>query len=142
MATRQNEHAQMHLFKLATHYYIAGRFAVINHFMPARTNLMHHAVEMFLKGTLSQASTLEELRNLGHNLNKIWAKFATALADARLASFDSAIRALHKFERLRYPDAVIQEGMVCRFELYREHIVPPEAGGVAAAGPPEYLLVL
>jgi hypothetical protein len=37
-------------FSSASQYYVAGRFAVFVALNPVAANLMHHAVEMYLKG--------------------------------------------------------------------------------------------
>jgi hypothetical protein len=63
-------------FKTAGQYYVGGRFAAFAGFIPITGNLLHHAVEMFLKGGLSKnGSSLVDLKKMNHNLPNIWAKF-------------------------------------------------------------------
>src|SRR2546426_8091764 len=139
-APANSERAKMELFRSATHYYIAGRFSVISSLFPVGANLLHHAVEMYLKGALSSHLTLGELRKLGHSLNNLWKKFKTVFPDANLTRFDDAVSALHRFERLRYPDTVLVEGMTGTFALLRAHVVQAQTTG--SPMPPAYYLVL
>jgi hypothetical protein len=39
-------------FSSAAQYYVAGRFGVFAALNPVAANLMHHAIEMYLKGAL------------------------------------------------------------------------------------------
>jgi hypothetical protein len=39
-------------FRYATDYYVAARFAFFARSMPTAGNLFHHAVELYLKGSL------------------------------------------------------------------------------------------
>jgi hypothetical protein len=49
-----------------TQYYVAGRYAVIAGLMPVAGNLLHHAIEMCLKGALSKKAgkSLQQLKKL------------------------------------------------------------------------------
>jgi hypothetical protein len=108
--------------------------------MPVGANLLHHAVEMYLKGALSPSLTLGELKSsFDHNLSKTWEKFKTTFNDARLDAFDAAIKELHRWERLRYPDAILKEGMVAQFVVFRRD-APAAVGGSSPF--PTYVLVL
>lgn len=104
-------------FDLATQYYVVARFSAFAGLLPVYGNLFHHAVEMYLKGCLSSKLTLSELKGLNHNLWKIWQRFKQEVADATLSRFDDAIRELHKFENLRYPDKIISQGMQVAFGI-------------------------
>ncbi len=115
--------AQTEFFQLATQYYVAGRFSFLSFLLPMGCNLLHHAIEMYLKGALAKTESLKDLRDLGHDLTKIWCRFKTAFPDTTLDSFDSAVRDLHRFERLRYPDAALTEGMVAYTAIYRGDLV-------------------
>jgi hypothetical protein len=67
---------------------------------------------MFLKGGLSKKGlSLADLKKLGHNLPNIWTKFKTTFNDPALVQFDDAIRSLHDFEDIRYPDLIVAKGM-------------------------------
>src|SRR5215471_13111256 len=63
-----------HLFISAgMHYYVAGRYAVFAGLNPTAANLLHHAVEMALKGALAKKGMdLKALRGLSHDLPRIW----------------------------------------------------------------------
>src|SRR5882757_8871087 len=75
-------------FSSASQYYVAGRFAVHAGLNPVAANLMHHAVEMYLKGALlkSKAKTLKELKDkFGHSLPKCWDAFKAQVNDPGLS---------------------------------------------------------
>jgi hypothetical protein len=137
----KSEDTRMEFFRSATQYYIAGRFSAIAQLFPFCGNLLHHAVEMYLKGALSAHLTLDELRTFSHDLNEVWTKFKTVFPDPHYAQFDAAVSTLHRFERLRYPDTVLREGMQGQFALLRAHfVVHPQTNGRPM--PPTYNLVL
>jgi hypothetical protein len=101
MATSQKEI----FFSSGLEYYIGGRSAVRAGLNPLAGNLLHHAIEMCLKGSISK--TLEELKKLGHNLPKIWKEFKKQIKDPALDQFDPLINQLHRFDDIRYPDSVL-----------------------------------
>ena len=107
------------MFQLATQYYASGRFAALSGMLPVCGNLLHHAIEMYLKGALAKTLNLNELRGLNHNLMQIWDRTKQTYSNANLASFDDAIARLNLFERLRYPDAVLREGAQMRLTRLR-----------------------
>ncbi len=76
-------------------------------------NQHHHAVEMFLKAALTrEGASLEDLKKIGHDLNRLWAEFKKRFAgDVSLAEYNDLIRELDKFEDIRYPDAILRTGM-------------------------------
>src|SRR5262245_57261070 len=101
-----------HLFISAgMHYYVAGRYAVFAGLNPTAANLLHHAVEMTLKGTLAKEGMgLKALKGLGHDLPRIWREF-TAKYGIDGSTFDSVITGLQKFETIRYPDEIVKQGL-------------------------------
>ena len=137
----RNVDVRMQFFQLASQYYISGRFAMISGFSPVGANLLHHAVEMYLKGTLSHWKKIDELRKMKHNLKAIWTSFKNVSgADTNLDRFEDVVLGLDKFERLRYPDAALHEGMRCQFALRCGDLVPnPQQD---SKYPPYYTLVL
>ncbi len=134
----RQEHAKNLFFKQATSYYVSGRYAALSRLAPVAGNLLHHAVEMYLKGALSPSLDQQGLRDLGHNLRRTWREFKAVFNDAALDVFDSAITELHKFERIRYPDRIVEEGMAYQFVVLRAQVPAPEQG----ARVPAYTLVL
>ena len=108
--SRRMEAARSEFFSTGTQYYVAGRYAVIVGLIPVAGNLLHHAVEMFLKGGLAASMELKELKDLGHHLPKIWGSFKTRLGKDGFNRFDPAIDSLHAFEELRYPDSIVSRG--------------------------------
>jgi hypothetical protein len=98
---------KLRLCDWATQYYIAGRLAARSRLAPIHGNLLHHAVEMYLKAALVGVVTPKEMRDeYGHDLEKLWARFKMKVADPALDRFDATIHALHEFEDLRYPDKI------------------------------------
>lgn len=117
-------------FKTAGQYYVSGRYAAIAGFIPTTGNLLHHAVEMFLKGGLSKKGlSLLELKKLGHHLPNIWAKFKTMFNDPVLNKFDDVISSLHRFEDIRYPDLIVEKGMLAMINITRQQPTPLNPSG-------------
>jgi hypothetical protein len=106
------EHYQMHAFGLALQYLAAGRFAVASHFTPVSGNLLHHAIEMLLKGCLARVIGVPALPRgrTGHDLEELWSRFRQHHTDATLDRFDHLIEGLDRFEYIRYPENLITEG--------------------------------
>lgn len=129
------------LFSNGCQYYTAGRYAAFAGLNPVVGNILHHAVEHFLKGALSKTKPLPEPKRLVHNLPAIWAAFKTQAGDPALAQFDDVISTLHEFEELRYPDSVMASGMQCTINIAK-------AGAAMTSGtstvpmPPLYELCL
>jgi hypothetical protein len=109
-------------FKTASQYYVVGRYAAFAGLIPVTGNLLHHAVEMFLKAGLSKKGlSLENLKNkLGHDLPKIWNRFKTTFNDPALGQFDNVISSLHDFEDIRYPDLIVAKGMQAMINIIRQ----------------------
>ena len=101
-----------HLFISASmHYYVAGRYAVYAGLNPTAANLLHHAIEMALKGALAtKGMDLKALKGLSHDLPSIWAEF-TAQYGIDGSAFDGIIAELQKFETIRYPDEIVKQGL-------------------------------
>jgi hypothetical protein len=111
-------------FDTGTHYYVAGRFAYFARAIPTAGNLLHHAIEMYLKGCLVGTYDEAPRRRLGHRLRRIWRRFKRQDGDNKLSQFDATIAELDRFEDLRYPEKV--RGLLIHFELTRQ---PAEASG-------------
>jgi hypothetical protein len=101
-----------HLFISAgMHYYVAGRYAVFAGLNPTAANLLHHAIEMALKGALAKKGMdLRALKCLSHDLPEIWRQF-TAQYGIDSSTFDGVIAELQKFETIRYPDEIVEQGL-------------------------------
>jgi len=99
-------------FSTGNQYYVSGRFAAFAGFIPVASNLLHHAVEMYLKGELSKKLSDEQLRQeLGHKLPRIWERFKGSVGDPALDRFDEVIVELDHWELIRYPDEIMKKGM-------------------------------
>jgi hypothetical protein len=126
-------------FSSATQYYISGRYAVFAGLGPVVGNLLHHALEMYLKGALSKTMPLDQLKKLSHNLPKVWKCFKAQVADPGLDTFDALISSLHAFEELRYPDSALSRGIMVKISVSR---VPGASTGAPARREPRYELYL
>lgn len=116
-----DEDVLTHFFTLATQYYVAGRYAAQVTGIPVAGNLLHHAIEMYLKGGLGKKGlTLAELKKLGHNLPAIWEAFKSKFGLSTSSPHNQVIRDLHDFEELRYPDSVLNRGMMGRISMTRD----------------------
>jgi hypothetical protein len=130
----------MHYFQLGTQYYIAGRYAALVWLIPVAGNLLHHAIEMYLKGCLAQDMKAEELKKLGHRLSQLWERFKPVQLGKSVDRFDPVVRALDRFEVIRYPDRILSEGMFGTISLVGPS---PEMEPRGPQGPmPEYHLVV
>jgi hypothetical protein len=106
----------------ATQYYVAGRSAARAGLVPVYGNLLHHAVELYLKTALAGVVTPKEMKdNFGHDLEKLWARFKAKEAAPALDRFDATIRALHEFEELRYPDMIPHAAVLMALTWTPEH---------------------
>ncbi len=120
--------ADRHFLGLGMQYYVAARSAALGGLIPVCGNLFHHAIEMFLKARLSQTLPLKDLKKLRHELKPLWRAFKAEFPAAKLEEFDKLIDELDAFERIRYPDNVIAEGMAIHLDW--------EQGECNAAVPP------
>src|SRR5262249_10278527 len=97
----------------ATQHYVAGRWMarVCAGLEPSCANVLHHAVELFLKGALVGRRTIKELRDMLHRLEQLWDAYkATLPENVSLARFDATIEDLDRFWGIRYPDEIVQHG--------------------------------
>jgi hypothetical protein len=131
MSDRERER----FFSTACDYYIAGRFAAFAGLNPVVGNLLHHAIEMYLKGALAKTKSLRELdKGFKHDLPKLWEAFKDQTNDAALKRFDATIAELHRFEDIRYPDSILAKGMAAIVEITRSNI----PGAYKGPAVPEY----
>jgi hypothetical protein len=95
-------------------YYVAGRSAVASGLNPVAANILHHAVEMFLKAGLCAHTTEDDRRyELKHDLPKIWQAFRTQYdPEGKLARFDECVKGLHRYEDIRYPEGMMKLSVV------------------------------
>jgi len=126
-------------FSVATQYYVTGRYAVLAGQIPVAGNLLHHAIEMYLKGGLAKTMALQQLKRLSHKLPNLWSTFKGQFADPALSSFDTLVSSLHAFEDLRYPDSILSKGMLVKMGIVRVSVAPP---GASTRPEPTYELYL
>jgi hypothetical protein len=100
-----------HFYTMGLQYYIAGRFGALHRLTPVTGNLLHHAVEMVLKGKLAHHHSLADLKKkFGHDLAKCWAGLKTLFPAEDLSPHDDVVSTLNEFEDLRYPDDLLKFG--------------------------------
>ena len=78
-------------FGAATQYYVVGRYAVFSNLTPVAGDLLHHAVEMALKGHLASSRSASDLKGPKHSLTKLWRAFKKSLPMADLKKYDIVI---------------------------------------------------
>ena len=128
-------------FRLATEYYVAARASWSSGGTTVVGNLLHHAIELYLKGNLALEESPARLRGYGHDLKRLWKAYKKKHSAKSLSAFDRTIKDVQKFEDIRYPDAISNKGMFYNLPLTR----PPTAfNNVATSGrtPPTYFLAL
>lgn len=127
-------------FSTGSQYYIIGRYAAFAWLNPVVGNLLHHAVEFFLKGALSKNMSLKELQQLRHHLKPLWEEFKTQFNDPALNQYDPVISSLHAFEEIRYPDSILAKGMQSTIDIVKSSLTG--ASGTPTNGVPHYKLCL
>jgi hypothetical protein len=134
--TEDKESLQQYYFDSATHYYLLARYAVFARAVPTAGILFHHALERYFKGYL--VLNLNELQRiqLGHSLKRTWKLYKRTTADPALAKHDKSVRAIDKFEDIRYPEKSTRLGAQIYFSL--GHPLPGE--GPTTNHPPVYTI--
>jgi HEPN domain-containing protein len=112
-------------FGAALHYYIVGRYAVIAKFLPISGNLIHHAIEFFLKAALIEQLDEEARRKFGHNLRRLWRLYKAQRRNPALDKFNQTIEDIDKIERIRYAEKMIELGMLAEIGFVRNTFPPP-----------------
>jgi hypothetical protein len=107
-------------FSLAIQYYAAGRWSVQAGLNPVAGNLLHHAIELALKGGLARVTSSEDLKKkYMHSLNPLWRDFKLSVNDPQLGRLDRIVSELDQFETLRYPEHGEQHGLSALIAPYR-----------------------
>ena len=140
MTNRDNRFREV-FFDLGTQYYVAGRLAARGMLVPVHGNLFHHAIEMYLKGALVGILPIREMKQkpYSHDLTEIWKRFKAREADSALARFDPTVQALHEFESIRYPDKIVEHGMLTGVVWQAHHITTTSS---SIQLPPKYEIVI
>ena len=79
--TQPHPSASEHFYRIALEYYVSGRAARLCWSNLITGTLLHHAVEMLLKGQISKTNPLEDLKDpkkFGHKLPKLWPSRASS----------------------------------------------------------------
>jgi len=126
---------------LATQYYVGARMAAKTRLVPIHGNLFHHAVELYLKAALVGTIPVEQMskRPFSHDLRELWRAFRTKEDTPALDRFDRTVQALHDFESIRYPDKIVDQGMIATV-AWKSGDAGPVTGPVQM--PPTYHFVI
>jgi hypothetical protein len=128
-ATTQKEnkdHLRIEYFRTALHYYILGRYATTAKLLPIPGNLVHHAIEFFLKAALIEKLDEAARKNkFRHNLSKLWRHYKRERNNSALDKFDQTISDINRFERIRYPEEMLRLGMLAEIGPVRNTYNPP-----------------
>ncbi|MFH1601639.1 MAG: hypothetical protein ABIB61_01645 [Candidatus Shapirobacteria bacterium] len=88
---------------LGIQYYLLARVGARFPFNPASGNLYHLAFELLIKSYLRKKYSTDKLKSkFGHNLVKLWGEFKSEIVDTKLNKFDSIVKNLDSWERVRY----------------------------------------
>jgi len=97
-------------FVLGSQYFSFGYYFSQYFLLPVPATLLHHGIEMFLKGFLIRCKTPNELKKIGHNLSRLWQAFLDESGYIDIENLKKSISNLNDVESLRYPDNVIDDG--------------------------------
>ncbi len=122
--TKEKAITQAEFLTIGFQYYVAGRFAALGRLMPVAGNLLHHAVEMFLKGALVEWLDVKELKAIEHNLPKLWERYQELSGNTELERYYGIVQQLQLFERIRYPDRYIRDGAIISIDIDRPRANP------------------
>ncbi len=136
---RKEERFRDIFYDCGMQYYVAARFAARAGLVPIHGNLFHHAIEMCLKAALVGTLTVAKMRQISHHLPALWDRFKEKETDPALARFDPTIQALEEFESIRYPDKIVDEGMLVNVVWQPEHVT---ASSGSAKRPPKYEVII
>src|SRR5919109_157968 len=137
-ATARKEEGFRNIFyDCGMQYYVAARFAARAGLVPIHGNLFHHAIEMYLKAALVGTLTVAKMKQIGHCLPVLWDRFKET--DPTLARFDPTIHALDEFESIRYPNRIVDEGMLVSVVWQPEHVTTWSG---SAQPPPKYEVII
>lgn len=121
-------------FSLATQYYATARAGFFVGAGMVLGNVLHRAIEFYLKGDLCGDLSPRELKDHHHNLPSLWDAFKTRHAEAKLSKHDRCVRALNRFEEIRYPDRSAKGAVF--FAIPLAHPQPPIKACSRAKGSP------
>lgn len=107
------------LLPLAVQHYVAGRMLALQLQTHVAGNILHHAVEIFIKAELSHIVSIKELKDkYGHKLKKLWGAYCTLHTDTP-DGFFSTVADLDAFEEIRYPHEE-RESITQHYSLFKD----------------------
>jgi hypothetical protein len=141
MAANRDERFKEAFADPGTQYYVAARLAAQPGLAPAYGDLLHHAVEMYLKAALVSTLQVEQMKRppYSHDLTALWDAFKKKEHDPALTRFDATIQALHDFESIRYPDKIVDQGLMVSVAWVPHHAITVDG---SAKMPPKYEVIV
>jgi hypothetical protein len=136
---RKEERFRDIFYDCGMQYYVAARFAARAGLVPTHGNLFHHAIEMCLKAALVGTLIIAKMKQISHHLPALWDRFKEKETDPALARFDPTIQALDEFESIRYPNRIVDEGMLVNVVWQPEHVT---ASSGSVQRPPKYEVII
>jgi HEPN domain-containing protein len=110
VSIKDADFARQQYFSRAIEYHVTARYGAFAGLCNVGGILFHHAVEMYLKGGLRRTLNDDQLKGLGHDLQKAWGEFKRQFSVSASSNFDNAVKMLDEHELLRYPDRVFTAG--------------------------------
>ena len=89
---------------LGSQYFAHARYSAQIFYLPVSATLFHHSIEMLLKGYLIKFMKLDELKKIGHNLEKLWDEFKVLASRSDLVKYDQSIK--RHLDTVPYPDVI------------------------------------
>ena len=111
-----NEPLRQNYFRQAVHYHVAARWSVREGLDAIAGPLAHHAVESYLKSFLALSMDERSRKRISHDLPKLWREFK-ARSSCNLDHLDGAIDRIDRFEQLRYPEEMVNSGMLMSIDF-------------------------
>jgi hypothetical protein len=119
-------------------FYAVGRYTVFAGVNLLAGNILHHAIEMILKGALvsrvaasvnGTQKDLQDLASVNCRLEDLWAEFKKGLLAQDVARYDRAIRELSRFEDLRGPHKGTIQGRLCSISAAKGPAISDKSWG-------------
>jgi hypothetical protein len=135
-----NEHQYV---TIGLHYYVAGRRAYLNGFLPVTANLFHHGFEMLFKAILIRDGVAPaDLKSpkFGHDLLKLWPEYKRLTNEPGLDQYDDVVNGLDHWEDIRYPGFPGGRSVAINGALLKEHRVHTSTHSPATTS--TYVIVL
>ncbi len=119
-------------------YYTLGRYAVVASIHPVAGNILHQAIQMFLKGALARnvpapardnQAWLQGLEGSDRKLVELWTDFKKSFPDQQFERHDRVIALLGRFENVSDRSLRLGRGAMCTIGVKGGGMVSDDAWG-------------